>query len=87
MTKIKEKERAIKLREKGFSYSEILKWIPVSKSTLSLWLKRVGLSKIQKQRLTEKKLAAALRGARAKREQKIELINKIHKEEEKILSV
>ena len=67
MSKFKEKEKATKLRKKGFSYSEILKKIPVAKSTLSLWLRSVGLAKEQKQRLTEKKLAAAFRGAQARR--------------------
>ncbi|MBI2644018.1 MAG: hypothetical protein HYW95_00715 [Candidatus Wildermuthbacteria bacterium] len=62
--RIKEKERAVELRKQGLSYREILAKIPVSKSTLSVWLKSVHLSKKQKQRLTEKKLAAALRGAR-----------------------
>jgi len=35
------KNKAIKLREKGFSYNLILKKIPVSKSTLSYWLRDV----------------------------------------------
>ncbi|MDD3728951.1 MAG: hypothetical protein PHH50_01355 [Candidatus Pacebacteria bacterium] len=52
--KIKEKEKAIKLRKKGLSYNDILKEIPVAKSTLSLWLRDVGLSKRQRQKLTEK---------------------------------
>lgn len=62
ITKLKEKGRAVYLRRRGFSYSEILKEVSVAKSTLSLWLKSVGLSKRQKQRLTEKKLAAMKRG-------------------------
>ena len=65
--KFKEKETAIKLRKRGFSYSEILKEVPVAKSTLSLWLRSVGLAKKQKQRLTEKRIIAALRGASARR--------------------
>lgn len=56
------KEKAILFRKEGFSYSEILKRVPVAKSTLSDWLRLVGLSKRQKQRLTEKKLAAMKRG-------------------------
>jgi cell division protein FtsB len=83
MSKQKEKQKAIKLRKHGYSYSEILKQVPVAKSTLSLWLQSVGLSKQQKQRLTKKKLESALRGARRKREQKIALINKLHREAEK----
>lgn len=71
------KEKAINLRRQGFSYSEILKQIPVAKSTLSLWLRSVGLSKKQKQRLTEKKLASIRRGAIAKRNQRIEIVRLI----------
>ncbi|MDP3015100.1 MAG: hypothetical protein Q8N28_01670 [bacterium] len=71
------KEKAINLRKLGFSYSEILKQIPVAKSTLSLWLRSVGLSKKQKQRLTEKKLASMQRGAIAKRNKRIEIVRLI----------
>lgn len=83
MSKLEEKQKAIKLRKRGYSYSEVLKQVAVAKSTLSLWLRSVGLSKQQKQRLTKKKLESALRGAKKKREQKIVLINKIHQEAEK----
>lgn len=61
------KEKAINLRKQGFSYSEILRQIPVAKSTLSLWLRSVDLSERQKQRLTDKKIASIKRGALAKR--------------------
>ncbi len=44
MAKFKEKERAIILRRKGASYSQIRKILKVSKSTLSLWLKEYPLS-------------------------------------------
>lgn len=77
MPKTKEKEEATKLRKKGLSYSEILKEIPVAKSTLSLWLRSVGLSKRQKQRLTEKKLAAALRGAKIRKDQRLSITKEI----------
>ncbi|MSR73749.1 MAG: hypothetical protein EXS60_01695 [Candidatus Pacebacteria bacterium] len=71
------KDRAIELRRKGFSYSEILEKIPVAKSTLSLWLHSVGLSKKQKQRLSEKKRAAMLRGALKMHDNKVEKITGI----------
>jgi len=58
MEKIKEKQKAIALRKKGLSYNEILKRVPVAKSTLSLWLRGIGLAKRQKQRLTKKRRAA-----------------------------
>jgi hypothetical protein len=74
------KEAAIELRRKGLTYSEILKEIPVAKSTLSDWLHSVGLSKYQKQRLTEKKLAAIKRGAEAKHIQRIVRTQKIIKD-------
>ena len=77
--KLQEKERALSLRKQGFSYREILYKVPVAKSSLSLWLKSVGLSKLQKQRLTEKKLASARRGALKKKEDRI-LKTKVIKE-------
>lgn len=72
MTKENLKNKAIKLRKDGKSYSEILKYIPVAKSTLSLWLRSVNLSKRQKQNLTLKKLQAAWRGGEAKKRNRIE---------------
>lgn len=74
------KEHAIALRRQGLSYSEILKEIPVAKSTLSLWLRGVGLSKKQYQKLTAKKLAAALRGGQARKDQRILTTQRIHSE-------
>jgi len=60
--KADEQKRAIGFRKKGLTYNEILKRVPVAKSTLSLWLREVGLAKRQRQRLTEKRKAAQLRG-------------------------
>lgn len=74
------KERAVALRRLGKSYSEILKEIKVAKSTLSFWLKDVGLSVSQKQRITEKRIAASRRGANIKKEERVKkqfsIINK-----------
>ena len=66
MSKSDFKEKAIELRRKGFSYSEILKEVFVAKSTLSLWLREVGLSVPQKQRITEKRIEAQKRGAESR---------------------
>lgn len=77
------KKRAIQLRKKGLTYSEILKQIPVAKSTLSLWLREVGLSKPQKQRITQKRLIASLRGAEARKKQRIEITKKIQNRAQK----
>ena len=73
------KEKAIVLRKEGKSYSEILKVVPIAKSTLSDWLRDVGLSKAQHQKLTIKRLEAAKRGALAKHRQKELLIEEINK--------
>lgn len=77
------RSKAIELRKQGFSYSEILKQIPVAKSTLSVWLKNVGLSKKQEHKLTKKKLEAALRGAKARRDNRIAITQKIYEESKK----
>jgi len=74
------KEKAINLRKQGLSYSEVLKQVPVAKSTLSLWLRSVGLSKRQKQRLTEKKLKSMKRGWIKVHRTRIERMEKIKKE-------
>ena len=78
--KNKLKEKAINLRRKGFSYSEIRKQVKVSKSSLSLWLRSVGLTKRQKQRLTEKKWAAIKRGWEKWKNHRIKKTNIVNKE-------
>lgn len=45
MVKKQEKEIAITLRKEGKTYSEIQKLLPVSKSTLSMWLRDYPLSR------------------------------------------
>jgi len=80
LAKFKEKEKAIALRKKGYSYAEILKEVPVAKSTLSLWLRSVGLSKSQKQRLSKKKLAGIQRGGDARRKERVERTKLIKKQ-------
>ena len=80
MSKISDKERAVTLRKKGCSYSEILTEIPVAKSTLSMWLRSVGLSQPQKQRLTDKKMAAMKNGWERKREIRVSTTKRIKDE-------
>ncbi len=77
ISKVIEKQKAIKLRKQGFSYGEILKQIPVAKSTLSLWLRSVRLSNKQKQVLTERKLNAAKRGGEVRKINRIQITEKI----------
>ena len=78
--KTKAKEKAIELREKGLSYKDILKEIPVAKSSLSLWLRAVKLSKLQEQKLVEKRIKSALMGAEKRRQQRIYITKKIKEE-------
>ena len=68
---VTKKEKAITLRKEGKTYSEILKEVPVARSTLSEWFRDIKLSQSQFQRLTAKKLAASKRGGEAKRQQRL----------------
>lgn len=71
------KEQAIALRKTGKTYREILSTIPVAKSTLSEWLRSVGLAVAQQQRITQKRLDAAARGARARRVKRLQELEKM----------
>ena len=73
------RERAIKLRRKGLSYSEICKHVPVSKSTLSIWLRSVELTNEQKERLTEVSRQAGIAGAEKRRQNRRGLQQRIYK--------
>lgn len=75
--KEKEKIEAVKLRKKGFSYNEILRCVPVAKSTLSEWLKDIGLAKKQKQKLTRKRKLAQQKAQKACKQARIYRENKI----------
>ncbi len=66
------------MRKQGKTYNEILQLIPVAKSTLSGWLKDVGLSKTQAQRITQKRRAAQLRGAAQRHSTRIKETTEIH---------
>jgi hypothetical protein len=75
--KLTEKALAVKMRKDGNTYKEILSRIPVSKSTLSLWLRDVGLAAKQAQRITAKKRLAQRKGATARREQRIHKMEQV----------
>ena len=63
--KNQEKTQAITLRKQGFSYNEILNKVPVAKSTLSVWLRDIGIAKRQTQNLTEKRKLAQQKAQQA----------------------
>lgn len=72
MVKLDLKQKAINLRKQGKTYSEIMKEVPVAKSTISLWLRGVGLSVRQKQAITEKRISAQKKGAESQKRKRIE---------------
>lgn len=84
--KLAERNKAIELRKQGFSYREILGEVSVAKSTLALWLQSVDLSKKQKQRLTEKKLAGARRGSAKRHQTRLQELERIRNEARKEIS-
>ena len=75
--KKEERSQAIKLRQQGFSYKEILRKVDVSKSTLSLWLRNIGVAKRHQQaftlkrKLAQQKAQEACRNIRITRETEI----------------
>ena len=75
MSKLNLKSKAIKLRKQGKTYSEILSIVPVAKSTLSDWLKGVDLTAAQRQRITEKSTCGRLKGAKVRRDDRVERQN------------
>lgn len=77
MTNSKQKIQAVDLRKRGLTYSEILKVIPIAKSTLSLWLKSVKLTKQQIHQISTKKLLSAHRGGQIRRDQRLQITNEI----------
>lgn len=60
------KDFAIELRKGGYSYSEIKKFSPVPKSTLSYWFRNIKLSEPQLARLKKRRIEAAQRGSQTK---------------------
>lgn len=82
--KIKEKKEAIRLRKLGRSYGEIRKRIKVSKSTLTLWLRDIKLSKKQQKRIyIELRQKNAYRLARANQRKRIKETKKVVNEAKK----
>lgn len=69
--KIEEKKKAIELRRKGKTYSEILSEVEVAKSTLAIWFQEAGIGEKQKQPITEARVKAQRRGAESRRSRRI----------------
>jgi len=62
MTRIKDRENAIRLRKFGFTYSEIKKKLDIPKSTLSNWLSNFHLNQKELEKLQKRKDARKLLG-------------------------
>ena len=60
--KVREKEKALELRRRGYSYRDILREVPVAKSSLSLWLNELPLSEEERRVLKGRKDANITRG-------------------------
>ena len=58
----KTKEKACKLRKQGWSLNEISQKLNIPKNTLSGWVKEIGLTKKQKQRIKKKEITSAAEG-------------------------
>ncbi len=73
------------LRNGGYSYSEIQKFVSVPKSTLSYWFQDIVLNSAQKDRLLLKRSEAAKRGTEARSKRVAETIEEIQKNSAKEL--
>ncbi len=72
-----EKKLAIQLRKRGKTYGEILKKVSVSKSSLSLWLRKVEVPSEFISRIRQKKLEAVALGWEARRRERIDRTQRI----------
>lgn len=75
-SKIQEKDLVLKLRKRGFSYNQIRDKVKVSKSTLSLWLRSMPLSK---------EAVDSLRGKNPQRIERFRNTMKAKREEEELV--
>lgn len=73
------KDFAIELRKGGYSYSEIKKFCPVSKSTLSYWFRDIKLSEPQLARLKKKRIEAAQKGSKTRTLKTLKAIEEMQK--------
>lgn len=71
ISKTKDRQLAEQLRLQGMSYREIIRQIPVSKSTLSLWLGKIALTPAQHSRLNSLFKQGQKAGAIARNKQRI----------------
>lgn len=66
------------MRRRGFSYSEIERQFPISKSTLSAWLKHIKISDKRRRALRRRSVHGLLKGAEQKKARRIVETSVIH---------
>ncbi len=76
--KVALKKQAIKLRESGKTYSEIAATIPVSKATLSVWLRDIDMPGEYKKKIIDLRKKAREKGWEARRSDRIDRIARIN---------
>lgn len=71
------RQLARSLRNGGYSYSEIQKFVSVPKATLNLWLNDIKLSDAQLERLVKKRAEASIVGVKRRTENVLKAIEEI----------
>jgi len=83
MAKSKEKNKALKLRQKGESIKDIARKLKIAKSTISLWCRDIKLTSKQIQRLHEKMVKGGyegrMKGARMQYERRLKKVKEWEK--------
>ncbi len=85
MAKLKDRERALELRKKEMSYSQIKKALKVSKSTLSYWLRDYPLSKERIRELRDCNEQRIEKCRNTKRKKKKKRLEEFCKEQKKLI--
>jgi len=85
MAKRKKREKAINLRKKGKSYSQIKDALKISKSTLSYWLKDYPLSEKRLRSLRDNNIVRIEKCRQTKRKKKEDRLAKFYKKQKKTI--
>ena len=85
MARLRDREKALALRKRGMSYSQIKKILKVGKSTLSLWLRNYPLSKQRIRELRDCNEQRIERCRETKRKKKEKRLKLYYQEQKKII--
>ncbi|OGM89041.1 hypothetical protein A3J77_02065 [Candidatus Wolfebacteria bacterium RBG_13_41_7] len=81
MARVLDKQKAVELRLRGYSYSQIKSELKISKSTLSGWLKNYPLSEERIKELTSRNEKRIENYRKTRQRQKEEILKKIYQKE------